>query len=53
MTYCEYNQQAGDIYTKPFIETAEWESVCDLIGVTPAAGTILFVSVLLLRGRSV
>ena len=33
MTYCESNKQAGDIYTKPFIDAATWESVCDLIGV--------------------
>ena len=33
MTYCESSKQAGDIYTKPFIDAAKWESVCDLIGV--------------------
>ena len=33
MTYCESSKQAGDIYTKPFIDAAKWESVYNLIGV--------------------
>ena len=33
MTYCESSKQAGDIYTKPFIDASKWEGVCDLIGV--------------------
>ena len=33
MTYCESSKQAGDIYTKPVVDAAKWESVCDLIGV--------------------
>ena len=33
MTYGESSKQAGDIFTKPCIDAAKWESVCDLIGV--------------------